>query len=158
MQRHHYNCRSENYWTKYVTDQGNSPTSCQAHGLCTGDESEEAVWIHSYDLEWTAAAAAEHTDNAWTSPAHKHQRMRSQCVKATSPKLFWCIKAKLNVCLPRWGLLFLEEISWSFYRLADQLDLAGRMLTPHEQPAVVSVLKPWQYLQVWSIGLGGGQF
>lgn len=32
-----------NYLTKCVTDQGNSPASCQAHGLCTGDESEEVA-------------------------------------------------------------------------------------------------------------------
>lgn len=50
---------------------GSSLVSCQAHGLCTGGESEKAAWNRSYGLEWTAAAAVVHTGSAWMSPARK---------------------------------------------------------------------------------------
>lgn len=69
--KHRVTTANHRWFNQMCNRSGSSLVSCQAHGLCTGDESEKAAWNRSYGLEWTAAAAAVHTGSAWMSPACK---------------------------------------------------------------------------------------
>lgn len=170
---------TDNLTTYIITDwsssRGNiddgSLVSCPAHGLYTVHESEEAGWSHSYGLGWTVAAAAGRTGNVWMSPRwikkrnpiiNKHRRDSSDVLHLKVVDLLllsWQLQSwVVRACLPRWALVYLEERSWRFDKLADLSDLAGRKLTRHGPPGLVVELTPWQYLQVWSSGHDGGHF